>query len=642
MLEEYLSSLPHGTLRLFFDDYIPTKGLYSPRQTVSRILQEHFQPEALIARYQALPDLEKDLLLGFFLDPRAISAPDIRRFAPGRKAEVVERALHALQTAFFIVARGSVPVSFQIFPEVAADLQNVILEERISAWSRRKKPPMFSPFIAVWNDLATLLIFAAKGRLGLTQKGFLAKRPLDDLNAALQTKEDFGKVLAENVFRIEQLPERFRLLYTYALDRELLEPAEEALRLTGRGLGWLQWNTRDRMDDFLSFAVEKWVYPAEDSKHLFALLARLSDWVDAGWLLSAHRECDHESAVPPPRSRSKRRFEQFPFFLRILCYAGGLWPGWDRTGKAYLTCTADGRAFFTGQPFPGPVFDARITADFGVLIPAEADPWRRFSWSRFCNPIRFDQVYHLRITRVSVHEALENDVSAEEIRDLVAGPQVAANIVQTLDGWISEFGRLSFSNPFILLAKDQGLMEELKKIPTVAQYLRQEIPGYGFVVDRADYRPAFETLQQAGLFPRSFRENANLRQAAPLTPCSAAENLEKCYKEIAVPQGDLEAPSLERHGRAFRPGGSYGSPPQEHALAETVRILKHAALARQSVVLDYAGDEHVPARMGMDIVPLRLNEKNHKTEMSAVDGKTGRTLVLQINRIRRVGKGREK
>ncbi len=646
MLEEYLSSLPHGTLHLFFDDYIPTKGLYSPRQTVAKILSEHFQPAAIIERFHALPELEKNVLLGIYLyGPKPITAPEARRFAPGKKADSVDRGLHSLQTAFFIAARDAVPVSYELFPEIASCLAPVILEERVRTWSKRQKSPAFSPFMAIWNDLSMLLTFAAKERLGLTQKGFLTKRSLDDLNAAMQIKENFSAVLAESTFRVEQLPERFRLIYTYAHERELVQVEEESLRLTGRGLAWLGWGFRDRLNDFLAFAAAKWTYPREESRRLFALLSLLREWTDAGWLLAAHkdydRDWDHESPEPPARPKARKRFEDLPFFIRILCYAGELHAGWDRSGKPYLISVSEERKSPLEESGSEPEATIRITPDFGLIIPGETNVWARFRWLRFGSQIRFDQVYHARVSRASVHEALENGIPPQEIRDLVAAQTVSPNVLQTLDGWMSEFGRISFANPFVLVLQNQGMMDELKKIPAIAHFLRNEIPGYGFVVDRNNYGRLFASLQQAGYFPRSFQEQTGQLGATLWQPESAEKALGKRYAEIPSPEGDFEPPALERNGRVFRPGGHYGSAPKERAQAETVRFLKFAALAKQSVVLEYAGDETNPPNPSMNLIPIKVDDRNHRVELSAVEEKSGKTVRLLVEGIRRAGKGRE-
>ena len=518
MLLKYLSSLSHNTLRNCFFQHIPSNGIYSLKEIVDRITSKHFTQDAVISRYHSLPELQKNVLFHLILfNPKGRTEKDVRTGFKSYTSQEFEQAFLSLQKDFFITCMESEPSLFIIFPEFIEYLQPIIIRDIVDAWPRKTKPPLNTSgaFMPVWNDLVTLLIFCSKGKLKYTQKGFINKRGIDALSLNLQIKEDFKKVYDTGSFHADILPDRFRVLYSYAIDRELIHYGENSLEISESGISWIQLPVENKIDDFLSYALKSYVFPEEKLQTLISILRNLESWTDIKQLLSFHYESGKNGELLQTKNNIKK-FSDFPLFYRILCYAGlvELAYGFTR-GKPFLKTTALGRLYWNSVQdkinYTSPVF---VTPNFELIVPHELSHWKRFQISSLCTCESFDQVYRLRITRYSIHEALKNCFSSKEAENILQSiakeMEISENILSSVRNWIKEFGRISFSQPFILITENQKLIDELKSIPAIARFLKKEITDYGFIIEKENYKDIFSALVHAGYYPRPLNTLKNI------------------------------------------------------------------------------------------------------------------------------------
>ncbi len=515
-LKKYLSSLSHETLSKKFKGCIPGNGLYSTSEVVDNIISDFFSPEALFSRYNELSLKHKEILSYLMcFDNNKCSLDFLHAHFPAVSISRVKSIVEELQDVFFVIKTDDGDLSyFKVFPCVIDALRQKVIDERIESWlkvTNKSVKNSSSHFMPIWNDIITLLILCSKGELFLTKSGNISKKCIGKVISNFQLNEDIKSSMERSYYLIDPKVDRFSIIYYYVHEEGLIHIKKDKLEITEDGIGWIKQPLRNKIDNFLNFVSTRLANLENNLDVTFELIGSLNKWAHAKWLVNVHDEFDINKKLVLTK-RNIRGFDDFPFFYKALCYAGIVELAWDiKKNNPMIKLTSLGEQYFSEiDVVQSNVQTLFFTPSYDVFIPPETDFWKRFILSCLFECVKFDQVYKLHIERSSVNRALQVCFSNEEAENIIDITEkecdIPANVIHSVRSWIKSFGQISFFNPFILSIKDKELADELKRIPDLRIYLKQEIPNFGFVIDKADYESVLKVISENGYYPRLFKE----------------------------------------------------------------------------------------------------------------------------------------
>jgi hypothetical protein len=137
-----------------------------------------------------------------------------------------------------------------------------------------------------------------------------------------------------------------------------------------------------------------------------------------------------------------------------------------------------------------------ILPDFSVYIPIEVNPLQLNKIMYSTKIISVDVIYHGKIDKKRVEDALVNGISEKEITEVLQNLKVPQSIEKTISEWIHSFKRAFEDLPYVAFRNDVA--------PSIAGNLEVKeiltpIEGYTFFkVKTGEEKNAFEELERFG------------------------------------------------------------------------------------------------------------------------------------------------
>jgi hypothetical protein len=275
-----------------------------------------------------------------------------------------------------------------------------------------------------------------------------------------------------------------------------------------------------------------------------------------------------------------------------------LWEGLPLSLRLAILCGVVEARFQDGHPLavrnrrlPPPEADAsRLTPDLKLLLPPGASlaDWYR---SHLLGVMESNELYtRFRLER----EAWLGGISvagSQEAWAWVESLQPTENVRQSLETWTQARTLCALRSITVLQVRDPRRQRELASLPQMAEFIREEIPGWGFVLDSSREGELRELLSRLGYEPPPLREEETAWTTVNRIP-------------------DLELPGEVKGSAAADPvwpkaevSASAPPPATRTRFSGELRELSPAELAQ---LLDYAVVMDSPLEMTLKGAPKRL------------------------------------
>ncbi len=190
-----------------------------------------------------------------------------------------------------------------------------------------------------------------------------------------------------------------------------------------------------------------------------------------------------------------------------LYWLGMVWLGQEADGAVAFAFTPLGAALLE---LPGAVMPALaekpvvVQADFTVLATRETNLYDRYQLERLAERESHDAATLYRLTANSIRRSLREGVEAPAIiaflRRASAG-RLPQNVERTLQEWGEKHGELRLAHVFLLTARDEQTMREIRALPPLRPYLGAAISPVVTLVDSAHKEVVIELLERLGYWP---------------------------------------------------------------------------------------------------------------------------------------------
>ncbi len=299
-----------------------------------------------------------------------------------------------------------------------------------------------------------------------------------------------------------------RFVYQFCLSRRLVERSgERALKLSPSGMDFEGQSLLEKLKSMLAFAVEERAAQGEHfhqvrlRRILLRLLRRLQpdEWHESlfvpflarngylGKLEELHVEeyfaSRFKSGDYVPTESLQQLCLHLADWVKRRLYPLGLVELGLRDGRPVALRIARLGAELLGGEAAGDVGGSRSTAvvnpDFEVLLfPGDDEHEVVHSFDRFCERQKSDHVHHFRLTKDTVHAALQDGMTLAQIvqeltdRSRVGLPQ---NVVYSLEDWGDQAGVLVLDPRRTLRARRPELIERFLAQPALGKGVAERV-----------------------------------------------------------------------------------------------------------------------------------------------------------------------
>jgi len=389
---------------------------------------------------------------------------------------------------------------------------------------------------ALARDVATLLGYLRREEVGVKVVPYLTRQDIWRLAPRLElaggTDETlYLRFLQHLVLRLGLVRREGRLLRPGLRAKEWLQspPPARARRLFAvwredrawhelRQLPTLEWQNPPRRSD-----------PRPPRQRVLSHLRQLAPeaWYNIADLVAAIKEADADFLRPDGNydtwyvrdAASKRLLSGFASWDAVegaliahliqgpLYWLGMVWLGQEADGGVAFALTPLGAALLELPGAAMPVLPERavvVQADFTVLATRETNLYDRYQLERLAERESHDAATLYRLTadsiRRSLREGIESPAIIAFLRRASAG-RLPQNVERTLQEWGEKYGELRLAHVFLLTARDEQTMREIRALPPLRPYLGAAVSPVATLVDSAHRQVVIELLEQLGYWP---------------------------------------------------------------------------------------------------------------------------------------------
>lgn len=154
-------------------------------------------------------------------------------------------------------------------------------------------------------------------------------------------------------------------------------------------------------------------------------------------------------------------------------------------------------------PSPPSSEPIKIEADGTVFVPSNVNDWERLHLERLTVPVDPPHQYTLDQERVTT-ALVEGSDPQRILRFLrhISDNRVPEEVVQRFRSWVSGFGQLTIRHLVVLEVDRAGLLQDLRRLPSVRRHIVQQLNETTVVVDAEHVDELVENVRQAGYLPR--------------------------------------------------------------------------------------------------------------------------------------------
>lgn len=182
----------------------------------------------------------------------------------------------------------------------------------------------------------------------------------------------------------------------------------------------------------------------------------------------------------------------------------------------------------------------RITPDHTLLLPPGTGLSDWFLSHLLASREDVELYARFRLERDAWLAGISN-TSLEDAQSWITSLAPPDNVRQSLQSWTEARTLCSLRSVTLLQVRDPRRQRELASLPQLAPYLREEIPGWGFVVDSREESTLRESLAKLGYEPPPLREEEVQWRCIDSVP-----GMELNESVVALPQADPVWPKPER------------------------------------------------------------------------------------------------
>ncbi|MGM0443306.1 MAG: hypothetical protein ACQEQV_03880 [Fibrobacterota bacterium] len=270
-----------------------------------------------------------------------------------------------------------------------------------------------------------------------------------------------------------------------------------------------------------------------------------------------------------------------------------------------------------------PVIGAgRVMPDFSVLIPAEIEPAALLEFFHCGEMIRFDMIYHGRIERYRILNAVSRGVDPDSIIAFLRQWEAPENICTTVSDWIRLFERAFLRGDLLGIRADAA--DQLLAMDDIRDNVH-EITGYRlFYVHRDAHRRIARRLEEAGLdlrFPRFFAD-----------PVAGAENSRPGSLHQEEGWVITADPPLSGEDDSSGSTSIYSPDMKKRSRRDIVRLIKYARLMEEYLLIQYREGE---TKKYLRICPLEYGGDNDNIVESKDE--YGAVKRIDLSKIEKIG-----
>ena len=510
--------------------------------TVRSIVERFSTPEALIARFKALPDACKlECAFVYLAGDKGVRTSPVEDFEG-----------HKLLCSFLVCevrdeGNGCALVGFDEFEPTLRPYLAKVVAKRTKA-----EPQELSASPLPWyclNDLMVVAGLASQGHLKRTKGGTLAKTAHAQLDSLLH---------AAKAARQSGTDQYIPVLLEYGVRKGLLIFRDNGYCTRHRGVTeWLTQPVSALHTDFVEAALQS--TSAWRKEILLEILAAPGE----PWLC----------ATQFPRELSADIIDT----VRILTYV------------ALVSVRTVGEdVFFSRAADAAPQWSLEqahilVMPDFTAIVPQEIGPVDLYWFMRLGTLSTLDGIYHGRIDRKVINESLVQGVSGEAIIDRLRQWQAPSNVVETAREWIREFSRVSICTETFLISSDERVSAQIAGLDPL-KGLVEAVPahrvfkvrkGYENQVQTMLFEMGFDPRMPGALEPRSSEDELNGNGREPSTP---HRTLITRFCKVTRESGDINPKS-----------GKYSSELKALDANEAIHVIEYAILMGYTIRFEYEG-----------------------------------------------------
>jgi Helicase conserved C-terminal domain len=186
-----------------------------------------------------------------------------------------------------------------------------------------------------------------------------------------------------------------------------------------------------------------------------------------------------------------------------------------------------------------------VQPNFEIVVPAGCTLFARFQIGRIAERLRDPGAAIYRLTRRSLHAALERGIELDEIAAFLeeqSGHALPQNVMATLQEWGREYGRVTLRPTMLLEADSPATIAQIQRDKRLRLPPFEELGAQTWAIAEGDAADLVERLRRAGYGVAAERTPGE----APLSERDLALMLEaiEFYEQAARLVG-LESPTLE-------------------------------------------------------------------------------------------------
>jgi len=335
-----------------------------------------------------------------------------------------------------------------------------------------------------WH-LCRLLALAAKKQLKVNITGGLNKRSLNICESVVH----FSKALSSNA----PIDETQLLLY-FLSESHWLVQMDSHLKPSSKAIVFLKKNGFRLRQEMISWWTKKRFFGNES--HLRRLLSefkkplKIMDAASLFWTL--------DPSFRLPEDKNHMSWDCLPRPLREL-WLLGLVQFHVLKDKIYgVSISEMGDDWLKEVVAPSTFGDLKVLPNFEVIFSSKNPP-RVLYFLALLSEVQNDDLHLTSVfERVTYLDGLKTDLTAPELEEFLRWINLPNNVSDALNEWAHSYFSTQIKNVRLLKVTDSDLFKNLSNFSSFKDYVEEEIPNYGFIIDSKYEKEILKILSSYG------------------------------------------------------------------------------------------------------------------------------------------------
>lgn len=506
---EYLDSVNLESLKILADmhgiDYMSSPAwtgneLNTVRSEVSKTLSDSSYLEKLINH---LDDNQKNIVRIVFFSDEAVDQDSVIR-----KFNNLYGKEHNVRNLIDELWRVGILIKFEMYyrnrpyvalPDEARQVSaRLIVQELLGEWGGNELETFINsnPY-ELSQDIYAFLSYVNNNEVRLTAKNVIFRKAAQKIEDLFIAKSDFMDQ-PEN-----ENSERFSLINSFLYMIDMVTYNEGMVYLNGQKVSkWLKLRLMDKMkavSDFLDTyylgnkreiteAINKIkliLLNTYDTpirlEHLEEIIRKYHADMNFNYLQSNHRRIlDHLVLMGLVEYL---RDEEGNIYFRLNKYGWGFY-----SNRAEMINEEEEEHFY-------------IQPNFEIISTVNLKPVLRWELDGFCDISKIEKTIHYLITKASIHRAMSNDKSIEEILKFLkkySKSGVPQNIEYSLREWASSYGNVYLMDVILLRCRSEELAKEISSIQAIGDNIIGRVTEKDLIINRPFADDVLDMLVKKG------------------------------------------------------------------------------------------------------------------------------------------------